>query len=419
MDPSRAQLLERFKRLGFVFVMVPALIVAAVVVVGIRQVQIMSYGRMIASGLNGIGVASMGQGDSITDPVVQEHFETNFYSLVDQGSFVCITLVSVDGEVYATTAEEGCQLTARGLAEVDQVLPKDAPYNAIVHEEEVDALLVVAPLRLTPDDEPYGAVIGARPYSLIGPFMNGVSTAIAVVVLSGAMLTYTLLRLFIRKAEQEIDIQARHIDVLSQRLSASLRDAEQQSVGTLQALVAAVDAKDSYTARHSLNVADYAVALAKHMGRDDLVPQLERAGLLHDVGKIGVPETLLAKPAALTREEYASVKEHSAVGADIITMIPFLADIVPIVRHHHEHLDGSGYPDGITGDEIPLPARVLAVADAFDAMTTVRPYRKAMRPAVAVAEMVACSGTQFDGNVVEALAEAMADGLLRFRGDTA
>ncbi len=418
MDPSRAQLLERFKRLGLVLVMVPALIVAVVVVVGIRQVQIMSYGRMIASGLNGIGVASMGQGDSITDPEVHEHFETNFRSLVDQGSFLCITLVSVDGEVYATTAEEGCPLTERGLAEVDRVLAKDAPYNAIVHEE-VDALLVVAPLRLTPDAEPYGAVIGARPYSLIGPFMNGVSAAIAVVVLAGAMLTYTLLRLFIRRAEQEIDIQVRRIDVLSQRLSASLREAEQHSVGTLQALVAAVDAKDSYTARHSLNVADYAVAVATRMGRGDLVPRLERAGLLHDVGKIGVPETLLAKPAALTREEYASVKEHSAVGAEIITMIPFLADIVPIVRHHHEHLDGSGYPDGIAGDEIPLSARVLAVADAFDAMTTERPYRKAMRPAVAVAEMVACSGTQFDGNVVEALAEAMADGLLRFRGDIA
>ncbi|MBN2841151.1 MAG: HD-GYP domain-containing protein, partial [Coriobacteriia bacterium] len=386
------RLLERFKRLGFVYIMVAALIVAALVALGVRQVQIMSYGRMIGSGLNGIGVASMGQGDSIDDPVVQDHFATNLRSLVAQGSFQCITLVSPDGRILASTESIQCAAIEHGVQRVREVLAEDEIATAIVRDGET-ALLVVAPMRLTPEADPYAVAVAARPYSLVGPFMNGVSAAIAATVMAGGILTYTLLRLFIHKAEQEIESQLGRVEMLSSRLSASLHDIEEQSLGTLQALVAAVDAKDSYTARHSLNVADYVVAVAEYMRRDDLVPQLERAGLLHDIGKIGVPEALLSKPTKLTPDEFSAVQKHSAAGADIITMIPFLQDIVPIVRHHHEHLDGSGYPDGIAGEAIPYPARLLAVADAFDAMTTERPYRKAMRPAVAVAEMVACSDT--------------------------
>jgi putative nucleotidyltransferase with HDIG domain len=129
---------------------------------------------------------------------------------------------------------------------------------------------------------------------------------------------------------------------------------------------------------------------------------LERAALLHDIGKIGVPEALLLKPSALSPEDYERVKEHSEAGARILETVPFLADVVPIVRHHHERWDGSGYPAGLAGEDIPFLARVLAVADSFDAMVSERPYRGPLPRRLAIDEVVLCSGSQFDPAVVDA-----------------
>ncbi len=132
-----------------------------------------------------------------------------------------------------------------------------------------------------------------------------------------------------------------------------------------------------------------------------------------------MPEQLLQKPAKLTPEEFAAVAEHSRLGANMISMIPFLDPVVPAVLHHHERWDGSGYPDGLSGATIPLEARILATADAFDAMTTDRPYRSAMTVSAAAAEMMACRGRQFDPQTVDAILDAFEDGRLRVRGEVA
>ncbi len=173
-----------------------------------------------------------------------------------------------------------------------------------------------------------------------------------------------------------------------------LRDAY---LDTIRSLVAAIEAKDPYTRGHSERVTHYAGLLGNAIGmRQTELERLEYAGLLHDVGKIGVPGRVLTKPGRLTEEEYARIKQHPHVGAQIVSRVPYLADIVESVLYHHEHYDGSGYGLGTSGSAIPQMARLLSVADAFDAMTSERPYRPPLSAAAAADELERCSGTQFD-----------------------
>lgn len=168
------------------------------------------------------------------------------------------------------------------------------------------------------------------------------------------------------------------------------------SLATVQALAAAVDAKDPYTKGHSERVAEMARDLAIRMQcKQAFVEMLYAAGTLHDVGKIGVPDAIIAKPSALTREESSVMETHPVLGEMIVAKVPQLAPLLPGVRHHHERWDGAGYPDGLAGEAIPMQARYLAVADTFDAMTSDRPYRKALPDEVALAEIERCAGAQF------------------------
>lgn len=180
--------------------------------------------------------------------------------------------------------------------------------------------------------------------------------------------------------------------------NASLYD-EQHAMflGVLQALTAAIDAKDRYTCGHSERVAHLAVALARRLAFDDeTTERLRVCGLVHDIGKIGVPEAVLSKPGRLTDEEFAIVKRHPEIGVRILRDLPQLADVLPGVMHHHERWDGRGYPHGLAGEKIPLFARLLALADSFDAMSSTRTYREAMPRSVVLEEIRRNTGTQFD-----------------------
>jgi HD-GYP domain-containing protein (c-di-GMP phosphodiesterase class II) len=171
----------------------------------------------------------------------------------------------------------------------------------------------------------------------------------------------------------------------------------------LQGLVLAVDRKDRYTKHHSEDVAAYALFLADRMGLpDELQRNLGTAGLLHDVGKIGVPDDILRKPGRLSPHEYEIVKQHVTLGDLIVRDVPDVELIRAGVRYHHERWDGGGYMAGLAGEEIPLIARILAVVDAFSAMTTTRPYRKAFPVERALAELRAAAGTQLDPDLVDA-----------------
>jgi len=173
-------------------------------------------------------------------------------------------------------------------------------------------------------------------------------------------------------------------------------------LATVRALAAAVDAKDAYTRGHSDHVAEYALLLAKGMKlSSEQTRTVEMAAYLHDIGKIGVKESILLKPGKLDPGEIGEMRHHPLIGANILSSVIFPWPVAPIIRHHHEQWDGTGYPAGLKGEEIPLLARVLSVADAFEAMTSERPYRKGMRIVDAVEEMNKCRGSQFDSRVVD------------------
>lgn len=198
---------------------------------------------------------------------------------------------------------------------------------------------------------------------------------------------------------------------LEERVDQQAAELENLFVDALLSLANAIEARDGYTGGHVERVTGYAMATGKAMGLcDDELKNLWVSGLLHDVGKIGVPDRILTKPGKLTDEEYRIMQRHPEIGAAIMQRSSFLRPAVPGVLHHQERWDGAGYPAGLSGEQICVQGRILAVADTFDAIVSTRPYRVQRSAEEAVAELRRCSGTQFDPEVVEAFVRAMTDG---------
>ncbi len=198
------------------------------------------------------------------------------------------------------------------------------------------------------------------------------------------------------------------IEALVRRLKQALRQNQELFLDTIRTLAAAIDAKDPYTRGHSERVSSYSMAIAKHLGLGhEEVFRIRIAAILHDVGKLGVRDGILNKPAGLTDEEFAIMRRHVEIGAQIMSPIRMLKDIIPGIRNHHETWDGNGYPDGLEGETIPLVARIIGVADTFDAMTTNRPYQQAQGLDLVLDKVRTMSGNRFDPRVVDALIAAV------------
>lgn len=216
------------------------------------------------------------------------------------------------------------------------------------------------------------------------------------------LIALILIILFFRRSllsiqeeiEERMELQNRHVEQLTRTYE-----------GTLKALASALDYRDHETWGHSARVVGYAMAMAEKLGLEDdeLRAQLAWAGFLHDIGKIGVPDAILLKKSSLSQEEWEQIKRHPQIGYEIVTQISFLQEAAHIILLHHEHYNGGGYPKGLRREDIPLPARIFAVADALDAMTTDRPYRPARKLKEALEEIKGLSGKQFCPKVVEAL----------------
>src|SRR4029453_15764204 len=248
--------------------------------------------------------------------------------------------------------------------------------------------------------------MGVSPLSRLDDALAG--RAIEVTA-SGNGDTVATLRARLERTEQQASARQHQLE----RYAADLREVFKQErsraqelresyKATVRALSNAVEARDAYTGKHAERVTAYGIELAQATGLNtDMLPELEFGFLLHDVGKVGVPDAILFKPGALSEDEFALIAQHPVIGSEILRDVEFLGDGKLVVRHHHERWDGSGYPDGLSGDDIPLAARIISVADAFDAMSCDRPYRRALARQVITDEFKHFGGRQFDPNIAK------------------
>ena len=202
--------------------------------------------------------------------------------------------------------------------------------------------------------------------------------------------------------------QMNEIKRINEELSETYEKLERAYLDSIQTLRYTVEAKDPYTRGHSDRVSAFAVVLGKYLGLSEAdLRTLEVGGLFHDIGKIGIPDSILLKQAKLTDDEYSEIKNHPSIGAHILCNAAIFQDIIPIVKHHHERYDGRGYPSQLKGEEIPYLARITAVVDTFDAMTSKRTYRNAIPLEDVKAEIERCSGTQFDPEIAKAFLDIL------------
>jgi HD-GYP domain-containing protein (c-di-GMP phosphodiesterase class II) len=213
---------------------------------------------------------------------------------------------------------------------------------------------------------------------------------------------------------ENFNLMAEDIERYIERLKQAAEENRQLFLGSIRMLAAAIDEKDPYTRGHSGRVAKYSVIIGEELGLDaELLDKLRISALLHDVGKIGIDDRVLKKPGALTDEEFHIMKQHPVKGANIMRPVPQLKEMLPGIELHHECVDGRGYPYGLAGDKIPLMARIIAVADTFDAITTNRPYQSAMDLEFALKRVRELAGTRFDPAIVAAIEDAAHSGKLK------
>ena len=207
-----------------------------------------------------------------------------------------------------------------------------------------------------------------------------------------------------------------HVESYVDRLQDAAQENRELFIGSMRSFVAAIDAKDPYTRGHSERVATYSRIISKSLGLSETEQHKIWVGaLLHDVGKIGIEDRILTKGGVLSEEEYEQMKLHPVIGAQIMSRIEQLKEMIPAIRWHHEAWNGSGYPDGLKGEQIPLSARIVGVADSFDAITTNRPYQRAYEPDFAVETITRLAGTRFDAKVVTAFLQAFESGQIQKR----
>lgn len=211
-----------------------------------------------------------------------------------------------------------------------------------------------------------------------------------------------------KKVEQDDALVSlvREKDELNQKLNMNTMELEQTYWDMVETLIGVIEARDNFTGGHSIKVCEYSVKLARKAGLNEQeVTKIMQAAILHDIGKMGIPDSILLKPSALSNEEHTTIMTHPEIGYKILSKVRGLEDVLPMILYHHERVDGTGYPDGLEGDEIPYGAKIIAIADAYDAMTSNRPYRKALVKREAKKQIMEGSGTQFDPELVSLFLE--------------
>lgn len=242
-----------------------------------------------------------------------------------------------------------------------------------------------------------------KSYSDIKSHVKDLTIIISVSIILGLILIYTLLIKIIYNSSKTLIRQNESLITNKLEIESAYSKLNDSYKNTIIALSNSIDARDPYTAGHSERVAGISLEIGKQLGLEkDKLNNLEIAALLHDIGKIGIPDEILHKSGKLNEYEYSKIKEHPTIGVNILKNIKFLKNTIPIILHHHERFDGFGYPLGIKGYEIPLEARIITVADSYDAMVSDRPHRKGLPIDIAINELIKFKGIQFDDLVLDA-----------------
>lgn len=240
--------------------------------------------------------------------------------------------------------------------------------------------------------------IGVIAYTLVFGYKYDKITGVLLMVIPMILLRLSQIQYITRTRAVVTELREKN-----QILKRNSEEIAGLNEGLLETLSEIIDLRDPYVLGHSKQVSHYATEIAKTMKLNDKqVELIRKGGLLHDIGKLGIPEEILSKPSRLTAKEYAVVKRHAKLGAELIEKSPSLRTLIPIIRHHHEFFNGNGYPDKLRGNQINIEARIVSIADAIEAMSSDRPYRKALQPIDVIHEIKRCAGSQFDPIVVEA-----------------
>ncbi len=248
-----------------------------------------------------------------------------------------------------------------------------------------------------------GVAIIRIPSEIVSSHARMLVQEIALALTGGLIFLFLLLIGILYRTSKTLVFQNEHLNKQKGEIANSYQKLDSSYRSTVIAMSNAVDARDSYTAGHSSRVSEISLMIGKELGLSEIdLKNLEYATLFHDIGKIGISDNILNKSGKLSDDEFDIIKNHPIIGVNILKDIDFLKDSLPLILHHHEKFGGGGYPNNLKGDDIPFGARIISIADTYDAMTSDRPYRKGMNHDLAIKEIIQNKGTQFDGRIVDA-----------------
>lgn len=350
--------------------------------------------------------------DNLTDHDIEE-LHDEFHSLDSIGNIADIRIWALDGElIYSqydhligelTLEEEHLEITLSDVVDYELTNAEDAE-NIILSDYGNEFIEIYMPIHH--DDEVVAVFEVYRSFDSSRASINNSVRSVLLILLAGLIVLYFFLARTIYKSSNRLIKHNEEIMESRNQLDLSYQRLQKLYRSMIIAITNAVDARDKFTSGHSKRVAEYTVAFCRHLSIDeDTVSQLEIAALLHDIGKLGVPEAVINKPGRLTEKEFAMIKDHPLIGEKIISDVEELKEVLDVVKYHHEQYNGTGYPMGLKGDNIPYHARIIALTDAYDAMISNRPYRSGLPKDVAIQEIKDNSGSQFDPALAQLFCE--------------
>lgn len=338
----------------------------------------------------------------------EERIRSELYDLMDKYKLESVTLINSKKAVIIPGDSD---FTERQMdVNLDRVLHTEVPFaisdvyrlsDTEGKQENKLVFNIYEPILFNGKVE--GVFVLQIPEQAVSNHVSMIIQAVVLTLSGGLLVLFLLLIGVLYRTSKTLLKQNEELTKQKAEIETSYKRLEDSYKSSVSALSNAVDARDTYTAGHSSRVTKIALLLSKELNMsEENMRILENAALFHDIGKIGIPDRILNKNGKLTKEEYELIKKHPDIGVSILENVDFLTGALPIIRHHHERFCGNGYPSGIKGEEIPLGARIIAIADTYDAMTTDRPYRKAFDHDTAIQEILKNKGSQFDDMLVDA-----------------